>query len=406
MTTTPATDTPRQLTREHFALLIGGLFTTAVGQSFIFAILPPLGRDVGFNEMQISGMISTSAMIFSLSTPWWGRFSDRVGRKPVLVFGLAAYAIGNFIFALVLSAGLSGALVGMPLFAIALLARCGQAVTMSASSPAATAYTADFSSPKERTKAMARLGAANSLGMIVGPIIAGVLAGFGLLFPLFVATGLAAIAALVVAKRLPSDRHQRKEHRPNRRLKLTDNRLYMYLLCSFGAFVGFSGIQQTLAFRLQDMFALSGTATAQHAGIAMMTAAFFTLLMQLTVTQRYQGPPVLLIRIGLALMAAGALLMSIASSFVFIVITFGIMGAGLGLALPSIAASASLAVEPEEQGATAGLVTACPAAGFVLGPVLFGWLYTLNPTVSAAGAGLLLAAVAAMGWLGLKRSTS
>lgn len=405
MTTTPAADPPRQLTREHFALLIGGLLTTAVGQSFIFAILPPLGRDVGFNEMQINAMISTSAMIFSLSTPWWGRFSDRVGRKPVLVFGLAAYAVGNFIFALVLSAGMRGVLVGMPLFAIALLARCTQAITMSASNPAAAAYTADFSGPKERTKAMARLGTASSLGMIFGPIIAGALAGLGLLFPLFVATGLAALAALIVAIRLPTDRNPHREHRAHRKLKLTDSRLSMYLLCSFGAFVGFSGIQQTLAFRLQDMFTLSGAETAQHTGVAMMTTAFFTLLMQLTVTQRFQGPPVMLIRIGLALMAVGALLISIAGSYALIVIALGIVGAGLGLATPSLAAAASLAVEPEEQGATAGLVTACPAAGFVVGPVFFGWLYTLDPTVSAVGAGLMLAIVAATGWLGLKRAS-
>jgi len=125
--------------------------------------------------------------------------------------------------------------------------------------------------------------------------------------------------------------------------------------------------------------------------------------MQLTVTQRFQGPPVILIRIGLALMAVGALLISIAGGYALIVVALGIVGAGLGLATPSLAAAASLAVEPEEQGATAGLVTACPAAGFVVGPVFFGWLYTLDPTVSAAGAGLMLAIVAATGWLGLKR---
>ena len=73
-----------RLARQPMLLLFMGLFATAVGQAFVFAILPPLGRSVGLDELRITAIISTSALVFTLSAPFWGRISDRVGRKPVI----------------------------------------------------------------------------------------------------------------------------------------------------------------------------------------------------------------------------------------------------------------------------------------------------------------------------------
>jgi MFS family permease len=162
------------------------------------------------------------------------------------------------------------------------------------------------------------------------------------------------------------------------------------LLCSLTAFTGFAGIQQTLAFRLQDMLGLSGTETAQYMGICLMAAALMTLTMQLLVAQRFKGSPIILLRLGIVLMLLGALTIAAAQSFFWILGGMAAMGAGLGLSAPAIAASASLAVEPQEQGGVAGLVSAFPAAGFVIGPLVCGWLYTVNPTLSALGASAIL----------------
>ena len=57
--------------------VLWGCFATAIGQAFVFAILPPLGRSVGLDEVRITAIISTSALVFTLVAPFWGRFSDQ-----------------------------------------------------------------------------------------------------------------------------------------------------------------------------------------------------------------------------------------------------------------------------------------------------------------------------------------
>lgn len=393
-------DSVPTLTRGQLTLLIGGLLTTAIGQSFIFAILPPLGREVGFNEVQVNSIISSSALIFSLGSAWWGNFSDRAGRKAIIIAGLLGYAIGTLLFALCFAAGLGGWITGLPLFVTALFLRCGQAMIMSATSPGAAAYAADFSARQVRGRVLARLGTANSLGMIFGPILAGALAGFGLLFPLYIAAALAGVATLVIALYLPPDLYQSGAHRSSAKLSVFDPRLRLYLFVSFSGFTGFSGIQQTLGFRLQDMLSLTGPETAQYTGMCLMVTALCTFIMQMTIAQRFSGAPIVLIRAGVALLLTGALIVAAASSFTGILIAMGTMGTGLGLAVPAIAAAASLAVSPEEQGGTAGLVTALPAAGFVIGPISCGALYTLSPALSALGAASILAVATITALLG------
>jgi MFS family permease len=318
---------------------------------------------------------------------------DQIGRKPVILIGLTGYAVGNFVFAMIFDAAMRGWLAGPLLFGLILLGRCSQAVVMSGTNPGAAAYAADFSSREHRTKALARLGTASSLGMIIGPIVAGALAGFGLLFPLYTASGLAALAAIVIALKLPPGEIREAKSRTNKRLRFVDPRLRLYLLCSFGGFTGFAGLQQTLGFRLQDMLSLSGTETAQYTGFALMVAALFSFAMQLFVASRFQGRPITLIRAGVALLLLGALVIAIPGSFALVLVGMASLGAGLGLAVPAIAASASLAVSHEEQGAAAGLVTACPAAGFVTGPLICGFLYEIDPTFSALGAAAILVMV-------------
>ena len=75
MTDTVATGSlagTERLDRQSLSLLFIGLFATAIGQAFVFAILPPLGRSVGLDEVRITAIISTSALIFTLVAPFWG----------------------------------------------------------------------------------------------------------------------------------------------------------------------------------------------------------------------------------------------------------------------------------------------------------------------------------------------
>ena len=375
--------TTTRLSAGQLTVLILALMATGMGQSLVFAILAPLGREVALGELQITSIIAISALVFALASPHWGRLSDRVGRKPIIITGLLGYTVGTLVFTSVFSLGLAGILSGTLLYAVALLARCGQSVVMSATNPATTAYAADNSAAEHRTRTMARLGTANSMGTILGPAVSGALATFGLLAPLYFAATLAASAALLVWRQLPkTPRRERVPRHLRIRLRFTDRRVRHLLATAVGLFVGFSGIQQTLGFTLQDKLELNGIQTAQMTGAALMVSALFTFLVQITVMQRLKLEPGQFIRLGLLAMLFGATILASADHFPLLAVGMGFLGTGLGLTMPSISAGASLAVSADEQDSVAGLVAACPAIGFVAGPLCAGALYQVHPSLA------------------------
>lgn len=383
-----------QLSRRQLVVLILGLMATGIGQSLVFAILAPLGREVDLSEVQITSIIAFSALVFGLSSPFWGRLSDRVGRKPVIITGLIGYAVGTVAFTSTFYAAMSGLVSGTVFYLLVLGTRVCQAMIMSATNPASTAYAADHTARDQRTKTMARLGTANSMGTILGPAVSGALAVFGLLAPLYFAAALAAVAALMVWRALPlTPPQQRSVHQPVARLKFTDRRITLFLVTAVGLFIGFSGIQQTLGFQLQDQLGLTGIQTAQLTGAALLVSASFTLLIQLTVMQRVQLPPTGFIRVGLLSLLVGATIIAGFQSFAVLATGMAFMGTGMALCMPSISAGASLAVEPHEQGAAAGLVAACPAIGFSVGPVAAGALYQVDGALAPLFSGCVFFAV-------------
>jgi MFS family permease len=119
-----------------------------------------------------------------------------------------------------------------------------------------------------------------------------------------------------------------------------------------------------------------------------MISAAFTFLIQVTVMQRLSLKPTQLIRLGLLSLFVGAVVIASFNNFTVLAVGMAFLGMGMGLSIPAIAAGASLAVDPEEQGAAAGLISSCPAIGFVAGPICAGALYqvhsSLAPLFSAA----------------------
>jgi len=368
-----------EFSRSQRAILMGCLLSVAIGQSLVFAILAPLGREVNLSEVQITSIIAVSALVFGIISPRWGRYSDQVGRKPVILIGLMGYSIGTVVFASVFQAGLMGLVSGVTLYLLAMLFRCAQSSIMSATGPAATAYAADLTTPDQRIKAMAQMGAAHSMGTILGPAVSGALATFGLLAPLFFAGLLTATAAVITAFRLPKIPAAALTRRgPVKRLRYTDPRVVRYLVTAVGLFTGFSGIQQTLGFSIQDKMALSGIETAQMTGAALMISAIFAFLAQLLLVQRLKLRPEQFVFLGVTSLLIASIFVGSFAQFWELGIGMAFMGTGLGVSMPSISAAASIAVTPDEQGAVAGLVASCPAIGFVTGPVAAGLLYQLH----------------------------
>jgi len=244
--------------------LLVSLVSVGMGFTVLFPVLAPLGREIGLSEIQITSIISASSLVVFLSSPIWGRVSDQWGRKRVMLVGLFGVAAGTTLFTSVLLAGLTGLLTGMALFPALVLARMAHASVMSAAMPAANAYMADITDASNRTKGMGAAGAANNLGSILGPGVAG-LAVVSLLTPLWLMAGVALLNALFVWRFLPEPpRHRVPGKRP--RLKYTDPRILPFVIVGVLMFTGMGIVQQTMGFRFQDALGLTAHRSENGAG--------------------------------------------------------------------------------------------------------------------------------------------
>ena len=372
--------------------LLFSLVIVGMGFTVLFPVLAPLGREIGLSEIQITMIIGLSGLVVFLSSPVWGRRSDRWGRKRVLLVGLFGFSLGTALFNSVLAIGLNGILTGSVLFVALILARMTHATMMSASMPAANAYMADITDTANRTRGMGAAGAANNLGSILGPAVAS-LAVISLLTPLWVMAVLAFLNGLYVWRYLPEP-PKHIAPGPSRRMKYSDRRILPFIVIGIAMFTGMGLVQQTMGFRFQDVLGLSAAETAQQFGVAMMLSGAASLFSLAVIVQRLNVAPFTLLRMALPLLTFAFAMMAMLESQLWLTVAMMLQGLGMGLAGPGFTAGASLAVSAEEQGAVAGVAGSCGPLGFTIGPILGGLMYQLNPTLPYAFATLLFVGLA------------
>jgi len=362
-------------------LVLFSVLATGIGQSMTYTLLAPLGREVGLREVQVGLMITCAALAFTTTSPAWGRISDQWGRKPVLLLGLLGYAFGSALFASVFFFGLQGVISGLALYLLAIFSRVLMAALMSAAPSAATAYISDTTSIEQRVSGMGQLGAARTLGAILGPAMCGILATFGLLTPLYIAAGITLFSSILIAIVLQEPIRSTPRTASRLKLKLRDKRYFPYLLVGFLTFFAFSMTNQTIGFYIQDRFVLNSRATAQALGMGMMGAAVTSFFSQAFLAGRLKMKPIRMMSFGLPILMVGYGSLLLANTTSELTIFLGILGLGLGMVTPGFTAGASLAVTSKEQGAISGIVSACPAAGFIFGPIVGTSLYQINHTL-------------------------
>lgn len=361
-------------------------------QTVLFAILAPLGREVGLVEVQIGAIISSSSLTLFLVSPLWGRASDIWGRRKILLIGLFGYSFGTILFASVFQAALLGYLIPVTALILLIVTRVANATVMAAVAPSANAYMADITTVKNRIKGMGAIGAAGNIGSILGPAVGGLLATISLLTPLYFSVFLTLAAAALTFYALPELPKPEVIEKPQR-LKYTDPRIFPLVIAGVFLFMGFAIVQQTIAFRFQDVLGLDGTQTAKIVGVSLMFSAASALLVQLLVIPRLHVRPFVLLRISMPIMMLAFAIMALSQTESMYVASMCILGLGMGLAGPGFMAGASVAVSSEEQGAVAGVAGACGPLGFTVGPLLGTYLYSINgalPYWFAFGSYLLL----------------
>lgn len=386
-----------------FRLLFACLTIVGIGNSMLFAVLPPIAREAGMMDWSVSAIFTLSAVFWVVTSPIWGRVSDARGRKPMIVLGLTAYAVSTGGFTLVAWAGLAMHVHWITLFAGLAMTRLIFGALGSATNPAAQAYVADMTPAAHRTREIAAVTSAFAFGSAAGPALAAAMtAHVGLLAPLVATTLLAAAGALAARLFLPDVQATpiaKRSGPPGGVWRIAGMaRVRPWLVAGLLLSAVTAVMFQQLSFYFMDRLGLAPRIAASSVALALALGAMAQIVAQIGLIPRLSLSPRGLVVSGAAVTALGAAATVWGDSFVMLALAQILVGIGFGLARPGFTGGASLAVGPDQQGSVAGLVVAANGAGFIVAPLFGAGTYAwLGPQAPFALCGLALAGLAVWG---------
>lgn len=355
--------------RPRMGLLFTSVLLELVGFAMILPLLPFYAGRLGASAFGIGVLFSGYSFAQLLLAPAWGRLSDRVGRRPVLLGTIAGNVGGHLLFA---AAGGYWTLLG------ARLVTGGSAAVF----PVAQAAVADVTTPHDRSRRLGMLGAAFGLAFTVGPALGGLLGRIDhVLVPLAAAT-LGAANLLLVWLLLPEPRRGRPPATaaepivPDRRglLRGELRRPHVVLLGLFFCVTfAFSTMEATLALFCDARHGFGVAEIAWlFAFVGLLGAAVQGLLLGRLVGRFGERS---LILAGILFIAGGLLLVPLAPAAAPLVAAVALLAVGLGLHNPSLFGLLSQQTRAEGQGTVLGLGRSTGALARVVGPVWGGWLF-------------------------------
>ena len=366
------------------------LLNDRLGESIVFPLLPFLLASFTSNGRTLGLLAGSYAIAQFAFTPLIGALSDRYGRKPVIAVCVAGSVLGLGLFAITLSINwqaipwAAGGLIPLALLF------CGRLIDGVSGGTAATAgaVLADISTPENRAKAFGLIGVAFGLGFILGPAFGGVLAGFSVTLPVWVATGFALVNLLLVVVLLPETHPQearramprKRDLNPFTALKRVFTNPQVRRLCAafFLFFMAFNGFTAVLVLYFKQAF---------NWGPGLATTAFLVVGVVATVVQGgLIGPLVArfgewrLTLAGLGFVIIGCLLIpmaniSNAAGVVFSAVA--ILALGTGLVTPCLRALVSRRLGDSGQGAALGSLQGLQSLGSFIGPPVAGFSYDM-----------------------------
>ncbi|HZM90035.1 MAG TPA: MFS transporter [Blastocatellia bacterium] len=376
--------------------LMATAFMDMVGLLMIIPLLPFYVKELGgsgidllglhFGIGSISGFIVASFTVAQLiSAPMWGRFSDRVGRRPVLLIALGAAGLAYLIF------GFAHSLL------LLLLSRMVQGAG-GGTVGVIQAYVADSTDPKDRARALGWLSATTNLGVALGPVVGSfaialgnrdLMPGSGTLvlgraMPGIVAAALCGLNMLFAARYLTESRHpieppQDGYVRPTSRQAIwrvisrssePSSRLILIYAISIGAFQGSFSV---LALFLNARFQV----TEQTIGYFFMytgAIAVFARVLLLGRAVDWLGEANLS-RLGLVLLAAGVLGMPLSRNLAMLAFAVALIPLGTAFTFPCVTALLSRVIAPGERGLYMGMQQTYGGVARIIAPLFFGWAF-------------------------------
>ncbi|MGH7533776.1 MAG: MFS transporter, partial [Gemmatimonadales bacterium] len=233
----------------RLSVLIAVGFVDMLGLMMVLPLLPFYALNMNASDVQVGAIIAAFAIAQLLSAPVWGRFSDRVGRRPALLVGLFASAIAFVVFGFATSLWM--------LFLSRFIQGAGGGTT-----GVAQAYVADTVRPSDRARALGWLSAASQTGVILGPMIGLLAIKLGTQAPGLLAAGLCAINIYFAWRWLPESKAEVANAAPQRRvwapawevLRHPRERVSQLIWIYGMGMFGFMAINSVLPLYLADRF--------------------------------------------------------------------------------------------------------------------------------------------------------
>ena len=346
------------------------VFIDLIGFGMIIPILPLYAQRFQATEWQIGILLASYSFMQFLASPVLGWFSDRYGRKPVLLCSLIGSATGNILMADATS------------LAMLFLARILAGVA-GASVGTASAYIADITPPENRSKRMGLIGAAFGIGFVLGPAIGGLLSQWSVVAPFWFAAVLSILNAVLMWVVLPEpERHAARQRGPGNWKQMFEQagswRLGIVMITYFIAIAGFAIVTviypqvshrrfELNQSQISFIFVFLGLigAAIQGGGIGRLVKRFGDINLAVA---------------GFAIMAVSMMLMPFAGSVpIFLLFTAG-LAVGNSLSQPTVNAIASKGASAALQGRVLGVLQSAGSLGRVFGPVLAGFLLSGDHT--------------------------
>lgn len=341
-----------------------------VGFGIVLPILPLYAEDFGASPTKVGLLVASFSLMQLIFSPIWGRLSDRIGRKPLLLFSLVGTAVGSLL------TGLAGSL--WLLFA----ARIIDGIS-GASVSVAQASVVDLAPADQRPRLLGMLGAAFGVGFVLGPAL-GALAALGdHRLPFFLASGVAALNALVAWRRLPethpSESRARAREDAERLSGGSGERWFdmpgvlPLVLVAFMALVAFSAFEATFALLGERRFELTQASTgAVFAGIGIVMVGVQGGLVH-AAAKRFGEMRAL--QVGLMLNAAGLMVLADAHRWPELIAALALLVVGQGLVAPMATSLVGGRARSDRRGAVLGVQQSAGSLARVVGPAMGGFLF-------------------------------
>ncbi len=357
------------------------LMVVMLGFGVVIPIMPFYIENLGAGGTELGLLAASYAVMRLIFGPIWGRLSDRVGRKPILMIGILGYGITMFWFGLATRLWM--------LF----LARSLSGILSSATSPTTMAYIGDTTSNDERGRGMGILGAAVGLGTILGPGLGGILGTGSLSLPFFIAGGMSLLALGLIGILLPESLPVESRRGPGKGPSRIEFKEWISLARgTLGTLFGMSFLMSyalTVFYGIFGLYALEKYAYGpDQVGIIFMVIGLISAIAQglLTgpLTKRWGESAI--IKVGLFGAAVSFVLLSLANTYMTILGSIGLFTLVTALLSPAVSALTSKQVE-QEQGTVMGLSNAVMSLGRAAGPLWAGIaldIYLELPYLSSA----------------------